>query len=214
MILWIAGWPHNGSTLCRQMLRDSFGIKTYSRYLESELESLFEGGQEFYRKWSANPLNVHRYLLEHDNTWVIKTHELPLDNAPTLFVVRDGRDAVCSLSNFWSIPINQAITGLGCAFGTWSSYYYGWMPHKRENTLLLRFEDMVERPNEECGKIAEFLGVPQEKPYVDDFEEKKKQYPFLFKDRIGVWRNRMNKEQLNLFDECHGKLMRELCYEV
>ena len=214
MILWIAGWPHNGSTLCRQILKDSFDIKTYSRYLESELESLFEGGEKFYKKWSNSPLYFHRHLLEHDTTWVIKTHELPLDNAPTIFVVRDGRDAVCALSNFWGIPINDAIVGMHCAFGTWSSYYYAWNPQERENTLVLRFEDMVTQPNEEAKKISTFLGAPQEKPYVDDFEEKKKEYPYLFKDRIGGWKKRMTKEHLDLFYKCHGSLMEELGYEV
>ena len=214
MILWIAGWPHNGSTLCRQILKDSFGIKSYSCYLESELESLFEGGEKFYKKWSANRLYFHRHLLEHSDTWVIKTHELPLDTAPAIFVVRDGRDAVCALSNFWGIPINDATTGLHCAFGTWSTYFYGWNPKERPHTLILRFEDMVHKPNEAVDKIAAFINEGPIAPYVDDFEEKKKQYPYLFKDRTGGWKKRMSKEHLDLFYKCHKPLMEELGYEI
>jgi len=213
MILWIAGWPHNGSTLCRQILKDSFGIESYSRYLESELETLFTGGVKFFERWKKNPVTYHKYILEHTDTYVVKTHELPIDNAPTIFVVRDGRDAVCSLSNFWGIPIADAIAGLGCPFGTWSSYYYGWMPEKRPNTLVLKYEEMVTDPQMVVGKIAEFIGTKPTAPYVDDFEEKKKEFPYLFKDRIGGWKRRMNSEHLALFENCHGKLMRELGYE-
>ena len=213
MILWIAGWPHNGSTICRQILKDAFDIQTFSKYQEAELDDMFKGSVEFQRKWAKDPSLRHKYLLEHNDTTVIKTHELPLDNAPTIFVVRDGRDSVCALSNFWQIPINMAITGSGCPFGTWSAYYHGWNPEERPNTLVLRFEDMVKNPNDEAKKIAEFIGQKQVRPYVDDFEEKKKEFPYLFKDRTGIWQKRMSKENLELFDKCHGTLNRELCYE-
>lgn len=213
MICWIAGWPHCGSTLLRQILKDSFDLQSYSQYLESELESLFEGGEKFSEDWQQAIMLRHRYYLEHDQTFLIKTHELPLDNAPAFFVVRDGRDAVSSLSHFWKVPIDYCIGGFNFTFGNWSSFYYGWNPHFRESTCIIRYEDMVLHPQKVCDQISRFLGVKQERPYKDDFEEKSKQYPYLFKDRIGVWKDAMSEKNLEYFWRCHGKLMKDLAYE-
>jgi len=215
MIVWIAGWPHNGSTLIRQILKDSFGIDTFSKYLEPELDTLFPGADMFRNKLGHDPASTLEYLRRRKNSAVfIKTHELPDDDGPAIFVIRDGRDAVCSLSNFYWIPVASAITGQGVIFGSWSAYYYAWDPETRPNTLVVRFEDMVERPNEVVlPQLEQSLKRPILKEYVDDFAEKQKQYPYLFKDRVGAWRDIMSESDLALFDKCHGDLNRRLGYE-
>lgn len=213
MIVWIAGWPHNGSTLCRQILKDSFEIPSVSCYLESELESLFPGSEKFSDKWNCDKIATHDYLYEHNEAFVLKTHELPLDDCPAIFVYRDGRDAVVALSNFWTLPLRNSICGIGCAFGTWSSYYYGWNPKQRPNTLMVKYEDMVLQPNDVAQDISNFFGFKQKHDYIDDFEEKKKEYPYLFKDRIGGWKKRLKDDDLDLFWTYHGSVMKELGYE-
>jgi len=214
MICWIAGWPHNGSTLMRQILKESFGISTVSKYLEPELDTLFPGGEMFRNKMGHNPESATEYVRRRNATTFIKTHELPEDDSPAIFVVRDGRDAVCSLSNFYWIPVASAITGQGCIFGSWSAYWYGWDPEQRPDTLIVRFRDMVERPNEVVlPQLEQFLGRKPVKEYVDDFEEKRKQYPYLFKDRIGVWKQTMSESDISLFNKCHGDVNRRLGYE-
>jgi hypothetical protein len=213
MIVWIAGWPHNGSTLCRQILKDSFGITTVSCYLETELETLFPGSENFAKVWDRDRMTTHAYLVEHSDAFFVKTHELPLDDCPAIFVYRDGRDAVTSLSNFWKMPIENAICGINCPFGTWSSYYHGWNPKDRQNTLMVRFEDMVNTPNAVAKSISEFLNIDQKHPYIDDFDQKKKEYPFLFKDRIGTYKRRFNDEITDLFWRYHDRVMEELGYE-
>jgi hypothetical protein len=213
MIVWIAGWPHNGSTLCRQILKDSFEISTASCYLESELEPLFPGGEAFFKCWDRDKITFHSYLVEHNETYFVKTHELPLDNCPAIFVYRDGRDSVTALSNFWKMPIESAICGIGCPFGTWSSYYHGWNPKHRPNTLMVRFEDMVENPNKVASEISGFIHFEQKHDYVDDFELKKMKYPYLFKDRLNAYKKRFYPEIEDMFWRCHGAVMKELGYE-
>ncbi|MDD4890976.1 MAG: sulfotransferase domain-containing protein [Phycisphaerae bacterium] len=214
MIIWIAGWPHNGSTLLRQILKDSFGITCYSKYPEPELESLFPGGDAFIKKCQRDPYMSFEYLRQQKEATFIKTHDLPEDDHPALFVIRDGRDAVCSLSNFWWLPLDQAITGQRCMFGSWSAYWHAWAPTERPNTAVIRFEDMVERPNEiVLPQLEQALGREPLAEYIDDFAEKQKEFPYLFKDRVGVWKKQMSESDLTLFDKCHGDLNRRLGYE-
>lgn len=214
MIVWIADYPHNGSTLCRQILKDSFGAQTFSRYVETELDTLFPGTQAFHGKVANDAQSAYRYMREHPDVFFIKTHELPDDDSPAIFLIRDGRDAIASLSHFYWIPMSFAITGQACRFGSWSHYWHAWDPENRPQTQVMRYCDMVTDPNGLVLPALEaFLQMLPVKPYVDDFAEKQKQYPYLFNDRIGAWKQSMTDRDLSLFDKCHGELNRRLGYE-
>jgi len=213
MICWVAGWPHNGSTICRQILKDSFDMLSVSSYLETELEDLFPGSNSFCKEWSGDPEGKFDYYQSCEKTIFIKTHDIPVDGSPAIFVYRDGRDAVTALSGFWRFPVEYLIIGARCHFGSWSGLYHAWNPKKRKKTLMVKYEDMVKHPNKVAEQIARFLDVKQVRPYVDDFDEKKKEFPHLFNDRIGVWKSKMTDSQLDLFWRCHGHVMEELGYE-
>lgn len=212
MITWIAGAPHNGSTLLRQIIKQCFGFPTYSRYCEEELEFMFPGSVGFSAGFNENVHVRLQKFWESTEHVIIKTHELPADDMPSIFVVRDGRDAVSALSNFYSIPIKHAIVGQYVAFPSWSDYFLGWNPQERPKTLLVRFEDMVNIPDTVADKISEFWGTPVKTKYNDDFEECQKKYPKLYQDRIGGWKKAMSESDLELFWKCHGPLMKRLGY--
>ena len=212
MIIWLAGWPHNGSTLCRQIIKDCLDITSVSKYNEPGLEQFFPGAQDFLKDWDGDHLRKLQYYRETPETYIVKTHEQPIDNAQAIFVVRDGRDAVSALSHFWRIPIKDAIVGQGCLFGSWSGYYWGWNPKVRPNTLLVKFEDMVTRPTDVAVMIGEFLGIEKKHNYVDHFEQDKKKYPQLFHDSSDVWQKRMSESDLDLFWKCHRSVMEEAQY--
>jgi len=214
MILWIAGWPQNGSTLLRQIIRDCFDIPPYSKYTEPELEFLF-GSEVLKFGIGWRDASFEQYCRCHNSNklFVIKTHEIPIDDSPAIFIVRDGRDAVTALCRFWTIPIASAIVGQSCVFGGWSDYYRAWQPKKRPKTILVRFEDMIEDPNMIARDIAPMLGCEPKRPYVDDYEEKGKSWPQLFNGRTGIWREDMTEKDLELFWRCHGEVMAELGYE-
>jgi len=213
MILWIAGWPHNGSTLVRQILKDSFDLQPYSKYQEPGLVDVFgEDSLKFSKKYTEDQFRGYLYYQTRKETTIVKTHEIPVDDNPAIFVIRDGRDAVTALSHFWTIPIRDAIAGQGCVFGNWSSHWHAWNPLKRPRTLLVRFEDMILKPNDVCKDLEKFLGVEQERPYVDDFEEKRKIWPQLFNDRLDCWQKEMTESDLDLFWRCHKEVMGEAGY--
>jgi len=214
MITWIVGWPHNGSTLLRQILKDCFDIPTVSMYDEPDLEYLFgKESLEFSRKLAENPIIRFEYHRSLPETKFIKIHELPFDDSPALYVIRDGRDCITAAGHFWNTPIRFITAGCGNRFGAWSEHYYAWNPEKRPNTKIIRFEDMVLKPDDIAKDVGEFIGKAPLRPYVDDFEENKKKWPQLFHDRIGCWKKRMSKKDLAYFWKCHGSLMKELGYE-
>ncbi len=214
MITWIAGWPHNGSTILRQILKDCFEIQTHSIYPEPNFEYLFgPRAATFGEEWKGNPIVRAEYYNSLSVMHIIKTHDLPDDDNPALFVVRDGRDVVTSMSYFWKISIRLVIAAIANQYGDWSAHYYAWNPAKRKNTKIIRFEDMVLRPDDVAKAVGDFIGAKPLKPYVDDFEENVKKWPQLFHDRIGCWKKEMSKADLRLFHKCHGKLNRELGYE-
>lgn len=219
MITWIAGWPHNGSTFLRQILKDCFELKTYSVYPEKQFEYLFGDEVVSFSKELIESVQARlEYFHSATEMYFIKVHELPEnDNSPVIFVIRDGRDAVTAFSHFFHLPIRYGIVGHGTRWGSWSNYFYAWDPKNRPKTLIVRFEDMVKRPNWVAGDIdngiGEFFGLIQKHPYVDDFEENKKKWPGLFHDRTDCWKERMSADDLVLFKKCHGDLNRELGYE-
>lgn len=220
MIVWIAGWPHNGSTLCRKIIKQCLGLNSYSLYQEAPLDFLFgddphlkDASVAFAQHWQAHGPLAHRYYDKSPYTHIIKTHVLPADNNPAIVVVRDGCDAIVALSHFWKLPIRELIAGVCCTFGSWSAFYRVWDPLNRPNTILCRYEDMVTQPDKIAADIAELLHI-RESPakYIDDFNHCKKKWPKLFNDSIGCAKGAMSRSDRDLFRQCHGDMMVQLGY--
>jgi hypothetical protein len=213
MITWIAGAPHNGSTLLRQIIHQSFGITTFSRYAEKQLDPILgEGLSKFSEEYRKHEVVQYKWLRENDAMAIMKTHEIPVDDGPAIFVVRDGRDAAAAVSHFWKIPIKYAIAGQ-YQFPGWSDYFWAWNPLERPNTILVRFEDMVADGNKVAREqLAPFFGVEPVAEFVDRFEENQKNYPQLFHDPGTCWESRMTESDLDLFWKCHGSVMKVLGY--
>ena len=213
MIMWIAGAPHNGSTLIRQIIKQCFGFNTYSKYIEENLDFLFPGASEFARVYLENEFTRLRWLWGTPLTTIIKTHEMPIDTGPAIFVMRDGRDAVTALSHFWKIPISYVITGQLSAFPGWSDYFWAWNPLERPNTILVKFEDMIRDPNQVAREqLGPFFGLEPKGEFVDKFEKNKNEFPQLFQDSGSCWQHHMTATDLKLFWRCHGEVMKIMGY--
>jgi hypothetical protein len=88
-----------------------------------------------------------------------KTHELPSDDRPAIYVVRDGREATRSLFEFWrgTVSFDKIIEGR--RFGTWADHLAHWQPMTRPNTLLLRYDAMCNELDACIDVIADFLKI-------------------------------------------------------
>lgn len=92
-----------------------------------------------------------------------------------VYIVRDPRDVVVSqfyffrkrrrITDDYSIEqfVTRFVAGETCDYGSWGSNVASWLVPRQNssNFLLLRYEDMMKRTNEELGRVASFLEVHQ-----------------------------------------------------
>lgn len=213
MILWIAGWPHCGSTLTREYIQEVFGINSYSKYPEEEL--VFRFGPEslkFSESWSAE---VYSQCRQSKKLFLIKTHEIPFDDSPAIYIQRDGRDAVVSLNKFWAHnTIQEIMTGQFSPFTDWSTYYKAWEPRTRTNTVYVQFDEIINSPEVVTKRIVDAFGLKQTGEFDSGkaFQEGQKQWPRLFSGKGETWQKELKGHALEMFWKLHGDVMRECGY--
>ena len=86
MIYWLASFPRSGNSFFRRVCRYNFKFIVYSKYTEKKAPV----DQETLIKMAKSP-----------EPYVVKTHDLPMDDAPAIYLVRDGRDALISYA-WWT----------------------------------------------------------------------------------------------------------------
>ncbi len=206
MIIWIAGWPHSGSALCRMLIEDTLGIETFSKYYEEELLFMFgRRCSKFADKWDIKFWD--KCIKDEEKHYLIKTHDSPLDGNPTIYLVRDGRNAIAGLSRFWNVPVYKTITGEDSPFMDWTTHFKVWRPLMREQTIIVHFEDMISRPDTEAARMAEFLEVDVIKKFDNPQEECRKQWPVLFKPRHSDHKLDFEDYDTDLFWQLHEETM-------
>jgi hypothetical protein len=105
----------------------------------------------------------YRRATHSRETFLVKTHEPPLDAQKAIHVVRDGRLALASFARFQELvdPGNAGLCSLlfgHPAFGNWTSHYRAWQGRRRGEVLLVRFEGPVACPRGLLERLAGFLG--------------------------------------------------------
>ncbi len=153
-LVWLASYPRSGNTFLRTILWHCFGLRSASIY-PNDL-----GGNTALEEYVGH-IEHSPDLGEQLQTYgvsLVKTHELPNDNSPAIYVIRDGRAACVSLWKFYScnIPLEAIIEGQH-AFGTWSNHVVSWDPWNRANTLLLKYEQLLNDYPSVLKDIGEFL---------------------------------------------------------
>jgi hypothetical protein len=127
---------------------------------------------------------VHRDLTKlHEELVFIKTHNAcltvhgvplctPEVTAGAIYVLRDPRDVAVSYSAYTGQSVDQIIAFMnksqaanrGTAaqvfelLGSWSMHVESWARQDDRKTLLLRYEDMLQRPEDCFGRVIGFLG--------------------------------------------------------
>jgi len=191
------------------VLKDVFDINSHSLYVEKELKFMF-GGQAatFAEEWNSDKYNE---LNESDELHIIKTHDMPIDCNPTIFVVRHGLDSCIALSHFWKVPVKHIIAGHD-RFGSWSGFYYLWEPIVRPYTIIVKYEELEAGADDVASRLGEFLAHKPKKLFENTFEKAKEHFPRLFNDREGCSVGKITADENRLFWRCHGGAMRELGY--
>ena len=195
MIIWLASFPKSGNTWLRSIISSlvysedgifNFNlnkkIKQFpSRQYFSEFTKEFNNIHEIKKYWilaqdKINLDNQIKFFKTHHINCTIDGH--PFTNkentAGTIYIVRDPRNLISSISNHFSKTIYEAkdfifrtnILGakkqnaldsdFATLIGSWKEHYYCWTK-KNDDLLLLKYEDILSNPKEELKKIIKFL---------------------------------------------------------
>lgn len=226
---WLASYPRSGNTFLRILFKEVYGIYTWEGY-----------GKE-------SPRNVIKKTAETNNTVIIKTHELPSKTQvpchkfKTIYLVRDGRDAVVSMayhrcqivkpgSDYLFNLLSNVLSPFGTSFGGWSKHVIQWTPHV---DIIIKFEDLISNPIKELKRLEELMSLPQgdytKIPTFKDLKTKKyslgsgknslsaKQQQkvrekFFRSGKTKAWENRMPRAIQDIFIHKHGDALQKMGY--
>lgn len=226
MITWLASYPRSGNTFFRTTLFNSFGLPTINRYNETKLFLA--------AKCTAsvdNPESAIKKLRHLIDPYLLKTHHLPDNHDPAIYIVRDGRDSIVSYAWFvlmdirkfktheispelFQSTLRELILETRSPFGTWGENVINWT--QRPNTTVIKFEDLIRSPLDQISSALNSLDIKYEKcdeNALRSFTELHHEQPMYYrKGKIGSWRDDMIDEFHNLFWEKNGEAMRLMNY--
>jgi hypothetical protein len=221
MLIWLASYPRSGNTFVRIVLKDAFGLRTSSWTGDSDdrVFSRYPGVVDVvgHRSTQARGDDLIAEANASDQLYVIKTHEPPLTDDPVIYIVRDGRSAIVSYHHYLreianiSVPLEDVIAGRVYA-GSWSDHFKAWRPDERRNALLLRYEDISNRPDDLVRALGTFISTEPKGAYTRTFSELNQLFPSFFRygnDLLNIDEMQAHTEY---FMQEHGALMRKLSY--
>ncbi len=208
--------------MLRIMLNQVFGCDTYTKYLSPT----YRPG----RNSSKNPTGVKplpgawpeciQPMAADEKIYFVKTHDRPEDDSAAIYLVRNGFAAVrsyqCYLKDLNGITqsLEQIILGEP-QFRSWGWHLDGWDPLARRRTLLLKYEDLVEQPQEQLKRIAEFTGLSPQGAWVNEFEKWQQVNPKMFRQgHDNSPTAGFSAAQQELFWSLHGDWMSKLGYGI
>jgi hypothetical protein len=136
---------------------------------------------------------VHaRIAARHQGTAFVKTHNMAgsFDGYPlhdmdvtvaAIYVVRNPLDVVLSMSDHFGVDIDAAIESMASddtgtandslhvsqVLGSWSRHVSGWTNQAGPRVLVVRYEDLLERPAKTFGKVVKLLNLSADRARMD-----------------------------------------------
>ena len=196
MIIWLASYPKSGNTWVRSIITsllysedgnfefsligkiDQFPEKKYFKDLIKD----FSDFHEIFNNWiiAQDKINLDgkiKIFKTHQGKYTINNNNFTnSDNTlAVIYIVRDPRTLIKSISNHYSCSMNEAfdflihpqLMGDGKSFkekkdgiynilGRWDEHYRSWTTNKK-NLLLIKYEDLIKDTEVELKKIIKFL---------------------------------------------------------
>ena len=246
MIIWLASYPKSGNTWVRSIISSllysddgDFNfelIKKIKQFPEKkyfkELISDFGNFDEIKRNWitvqdSINLDNQIKILKTHQGKYTVGKDSFTnsQNTLAKIYIVRDPRTLVSSISNHYTLSLNEACNflmtpqiignskrweenqiGMKCLLGKWNDHYRSWTRNKND-LLLIKYEDLVQNPNNELEKIVNYLknylnietNINKNKKILESTSFKKlkqMEQKGLFKENV---LNKKNNNKVNFF---------------
>tara|TARA_Y100000389_G_scaffold172533_1_gene181008 strand:- start:1045 stop:1890 length:846 start_codon:yes stop_codon:yes gene_type:complete len=196
MIIWLASYPKSGNTWIRSII----SALLYSNDGDFNFKLLKNIDQFPEKKYFKDSVKDFSDFNEIKKYWILEQDKINLDNEIKLFkthqgnynvendsftnkentlaiiyIVRDPRSLVKSISNHYTLSISKALEflltpriigngkkwnedprGLLNLLGKWNDHYHSWTKYK-ENLLIIKYEDLVKNPESELLKLVKFL---------------------------------------------------------
>ena len=232
MIIWLASYPKSGNTWVRSIISSLL----YSNDGNFNFELMLRVSQFPEKKYFKDFVNDFSNFNEIKESWISAQDKINLDNQikilkthqgkytvgknsftndqntlATIYIVRDPRTLISSISNHYTLPIDSVCdflttpqiigntkkwedkeTGMQCLLGKWNDHYRSWTRNKN-NFLLIKYEDLIQNPENELEKIINFL-----KKYLDVKTNDNKNKKIL---ETTSFKNLKEMEQKGLFRE-------------
>ena len=232
MIIWLASYPKSGNTWVRSIISSLL----YSNDGNFNFELMLKVSQFPEKKYFKDFVNDFGNFNEIKESWISAQDKINLDNQikilkthqgkytvgknsftndqntlATIYIVRDPRTLISSISNHYTLPIDSVCdflttpqiigntkkweekeTGMQCLLGKWNDHYRSWTRNKN-NFLLIKYEDLIQNPETELEKIINFL-----KKYLDVKTNDNKNKKIL---ETTSFKNLKEMEQKGLFKE-------------
>ena len=232
MIIWLASYPKRGNTWVRSIISTllysndgNFNfelIKKVSQFPEKkyfkEFIDDFGNFNKIKESWilaqdTINLDNQIKILKTHQGKYNVGKDSFTNDRntLATIYIVRDPRTLVSSISNHYTLTLDEAFnflitpqiignskrwedkeTGMKCLLGKWNDHYRSWTRDK-SNLLLIKYEDLIKNPENELEKIINFL-----KKYLNVETNKNKNKEIL---ETTSFKSLKEMEQKGLFKE-------------
>ena len=225
-MIWLSSYPRSGNTFLRNTLFDVYGISS---------SSYFEGKGE--------PDNYVEFP-------VVKTHHMPTNispldaEIPSVYLVRDGRDAIVSMAyqqiqiynserTFKDIFMEATVASKGSYFGGWGPNVNAWVERA---DVLIRFEDLIGSPLEQVSRIGHLVDLStKKKESAPTFEELKfgkpkygrgKRISTTEEEEVEIikksfrkgkafgWKDELDRELNNFFWAHHRNTMDRMGYDI
>jgi Sulfotransferase domain len=197
-----------------------FDLDTWSIYDDTEdLGRRPEAAALIGHRVHGRPMDDFVEFAEHSaELFYVKTHELPRDDAPALYMLRDGRSAAVSCLHYGralfgsSMPIEHIIRGEQWP-GSWSDHVKAWVSSGRPNTLVIRYEQLAAGDRETLDRLAMFVGRSPTRPFGKWFGEFNEVFPEFFRagsDQRNI--AELSRELRELFEALHGETLRNCGY--
>lgn len=136
---------------------------------------------------------VHaRIATSRPGTLFVKTHNMsgsvdgyplhhPSLSAGAIYIVRNPLDIAVSMTHHFGLTLDEAIQRLTCEevatlndalfvsqyLGSWSQHVESWNATANPRILVVRYEDLLEKPNKWFGKIARLVGLDRDHARVE-----------------------------------------------
>lgn len=189
-------------------------------------------------------------------TVFVKTHSMagvhdgvplltPQVSAGAICVVRNPLDVAISMAHHFAISLDEAIQYLGDEraasensalfvsefLGSWSAHVKSWADMEGPRILVLRYEDLIEKPAKAFGKVARLVGIDGDRARIEravahaSFDslarmERRDRFVevpirgqrFFRAGRINQWREALSREQVQHVIARHREQMQRFRY--